>query len=147
MSLATCSLATIRQDIATRIAGVAGMAESPEAWWFLKDRSPVHLHFAVGVPESTPISDRQITEALVAHTIKVLFGYELAGAAGSSRLDSIDTMTTKEQAVIVAVLAAPAVPPQLYQIQQLGPTQRTPGPASWIWTEITFSAVHYFSLE
>ena len=140
-------LSGIRQDYRDRLLTVSGMLESAESYQEIKNRSPIHLQFAIGTPESNALGDRQKAHILTEHSMRVLYAYELAAAAEGARQASVDAMTDLERSVIRAILAAPAVPPQYYQTTKWTTTARTAGGPTWIWTELTFTAVHSLPLS
>lgn len=144
--MAAKTVASIRQAVAAAVAGVSGWRESTlpyDVFGTGEAESLYHQGFAVGVPDTTPMGDRQrLAEGTnVTTTVGVRWSYAL----GAQRMvEDQDAALAAEQSIIQAVMAI-GQSRDLHLILT-GASRQIIDP-EWIRGEITFRGIHLLALQ
>lgn len=139
--------AELRQAVRDRILALAlDLTDSKEFWdhWRRAGRSPVHQEFCVGVPLSSPTQPARTkagTGGLIQEDLSVGISYQLR--PGQDRAVDGDALLELERQLRNGLIQVWSGDIRL-EWQQ---SARTPGPDSWIYTEIRFIGYYYSSLS
>ena len=138
----------VRQAVAARVLGAfPGLRLSLAGYPGLREptRSPVPMEYAVGVPSSEYVGERQRTTVpvLVRTDLRVAFCYQMANHLEDEGFDAALDIETAIRNHLMVVDADWPVGFQL-TVQR---SQRDAGPPSWLIFEQTFAALHYCDLS
>jgi len=148
--MATMKLSEVRQAVATAIAtalGASGWRESDDVFDHFgrggDGEGRGHMSYAVGIPASTALKDRQRKSegALSDTTVKVRWAW---GVAALDKIASQDDGLDAGQDVLNAVETIQAT--EEFGLIYVSSTQ-TVDEEGWLIGEITFRAIHHLPLQ
>jgi len=139
--------ASFRDAVRDRVLALAlGISDSREWWdhWRRPGRSPVHKEFCVGIPLSSPLEPARFRAGVggaLQEDLSVGISYQLR--AGEDRDTDGDALLTLERQLRDGLISNWSQEIRLRWQQ----SARTPGPDSWIYTEIRFTGYYFDDLE
>lgn len=148
--MAVLPVASVRARVAAAVDAIAGWSESRWLWDWLPLAEPsvyAHLHFAVGVAETTiaGVEGSRVTRgadgAMVTTRVVVRWLYRLRADAVVA---DYDAMLAAEQALLVA-LAGVAMTDLHLRPQAMRRT--TVGDGTWSINDVTIAAIHRLAIQ
>lgn len=131
--------AEVRAQIAARLSGLGTLArESAEPTTSIRGEahSPVHLEYAVGLPEQSYTARNRLCSA----EVEIVIAYHLPP---KDRVTGYDAALDLCDSVTAALQMSDwgALNPRLAAITPLG-VRREPGIDGWVWITITLTAIY-----
>jgi hypothetical protein len=139
---------TIRAAVAERYEGFQGLRESREPYEFVRanGRSPVHLEYAIGIPGSEPLTDRQRADVgvLTKSTLVITFHYQLPP---KDRIVGFDAFLELERDVRDRMMEQSPSWPVAFSVIWASSNRTAAAQDGWLISEQSFNVVHLLPLS